>query len=583
MNTFQITEDAIIINGKKTKIISGSVHYFRIPKEYWKDRLLKLKECGCNCVDTYTIWSMHEKAEGEFDFSNNLDVAEFLDLAKECGLYAIVRPGPYICSETDFGGFPWWLLKYKNINLRCSDPLFLSKITPYLNEVCKILKSRTFLNGGNVILIQIENEYGCYGSDKVYLNYLKNLYDENGLNVDYITSDNETEFLLKNGGVDGVIKSVNYRSDSIGCLKALKEICPNQFGAVMELWNGHGNRYGENIPTRNLKEVGESLYNALQNAEIVNLYMFAGGTNFGFTNGSWDNGGNLVVQETSYDTEAPINEYGQRTEKYYVEQQAICDFFGKKPIKSQLNDVVFTKIGTASLVKKCCLDEVLGQVGHTYDFAYLPTMEETDYGYGYIMYESRIRIGKKGGNLLMPEVHDIAHLYVDNKYVKTFYRNGKDNVFFIEQSGLYDIRIIVENMGRVNFGHKLKDFKGLVGNLLLESFDKHFFSIVMNFKVTSLPFNQKFEVVQGNVFKDKPSIYEYTINVDDPKDCLLEIKGFTRGFVLVNGFNIGRHWDIAYNSNKLYVPKSLLNKGDNQIIVFDILENNKDKIVSLGD
>ena len=261
MNTFQITEDAIIINCKKTKIISGSVHYFRIPKEYWKDRLLKLKECGCNCVDTYTIWSMHEKAEGEFDFSNNLDVAEFLDLAKECGLYAIVRPGPYICSETDFGGFPWWLLKYKNINLRCSDPLFLSKITPYLNEVCKILKSRTFRNGGNVILIQIENEYGCYGSDKVYLNYLKNLYDENGLNVDYITSDNETEFLLKNGGIDGVIKSVNYRSDSIGCLKALKEICPNQFGAVMELWNGHGNRYGENIPSRNLKEVGESRYN----------------------------------------------------------------------------------------------------------------------------------------------------------------------------------------------------------------------------------------------------------------------------------------------------------------------------------
>ena len=556
-----------------------------MPKEYWKDRLLKLKEAGCNCVDTYTIWSMHEKKEGLFDFSNNLDVGQFLDLAKECGLYAIVRPGPFICSETDFGGFPWWLLKYKDIHLRCSDPLYLSKITPYLNEVCKVLKPRTFRNGGNVIFIQIENEYGCFGSDKVYLNYLKTLYENNGLNVDYITSDNETEFLLKNGGLDDVLKSINYRSDSIGCLKALKEICPNQFGAVMELWNGIGTRYGEKIPHRELQDVGDSISNALKNAEIVNMYMFSGGTNFGFMNGALDNGKKFAVQTTSYDVAAPINECGQRTEKYYVEQKAIFDYFGKKPAKSQLNDVVLGKFGEAKLKKKCSLDNILSQVGHVYNFAYLPTMEETDYGYGYIIYECDIRIGYKGCNLIMPEVHDVAHLYVDDEYVKTFYRNDEDKVYFIEKQGLRHIKILVENLGRVNFGFRLKDYKGLVGDLLIESFDKfHFFSTAMDFKVTSLPFEEKFDVVDGEVCLNKPSLYEYEIDIEEPNDCLLKIDGFTRGFILVNGFNIGRHWDIEYNhDNKLYVPKSLLNKGINKIVIFDVLENEKEKKVILGD
>ena len=583
MNTFELTENAIFLNGQKTQIISGAIHYFRIAKDDWKDRLLKLKECGCNCVETYTIWSMHEKKEGQFDFSDNLDLAKFLDLAHECGLYAIVRPGPFICSETDFGGLPWWLLKYPNIRLRCSDPLYLSKITPYLNEVSKILKPRAFRNGGNVLFVQIENEYGCYGKDKVYLNYIKSIYDRNGLNVEYVTSDNETEFLLKNGGLDGVLHSVNYRWDSINCIKALKEICPHQIGAVMELWNGHADHFGENTPPRDLKEVADSVSNALKNAELVNMYMFSGGTNFGFMNGSLDCGGNLIVQHTSYDTEAPINEYGQRTPKYYAEQKAIFDYLGKEIPESKLSDVEFVKIGPAKLERKCSLESIIDQVGHKYEFAYLPTMEETDYGYGYIMYEAEIFIGGKGANLVMPQVHDIAHLYIDNVYIKTFYRNNPDNKYFIEKSGTYQIKIIVENMGRVNFGFRLKDFKGLVGDLLIENFDKHMSSLVTNFKVTSLPFDKDVNLVNSQLEENKPSIYEYSIHIDNPRDYLLDVKGFTRGFVLLNGFNLGRHWDVAYNNKKLYVPRHLLKKGTNKIIVFDILENLKDKEVSLGD
>lgn len=583
MNEFKLTEEAIFLNGQKTKIISGAIHYFRIPVDDWKDRLLKLKECGCNCVETYTIWSMHEKKEGQFDFSGNLDLAKFLDLAHECGLYAIVRPGPFICSETDFGGLPWWLLKYPGIRLRCSDPLYLSKITPYLNEVSKIIKPRTFRNGGNVLFVQIENEYGCYGSDKDYLRYLKSIYDKNGLNVEYVTSDNETEFLLKNGGLDDVLHSVNYRWDSVNCIKALKEICPHQIGAVMELWNGHADHFGENTPPRDLKEVADSLSNALKHAELVNLYMFSGGTNYGFMNGSLDFGGNLIVQHTSYDTEAPLNEYGQRTPKYYAEQKVIFDYLGKEIPESKLTDVVFEKIGPAKFERKCSLDSIIDQVGYQYKFGYLPTMEETDYGYGYIMYEAQIFVGSKGANLIMPQVHDIAHLYIDNVFIKTFYRNNPDNKYFIESGGSYQIKIIVENMGRVNFGFRLKDFKGLVGDILIENFDKHISSTVTNFKVTSLPFDKDVNLINGKVEENKPSLYEYSIDIEEPKDCLLDVKGFTRGFVLLNGFNLGRHWDIKYNDKKLYVPKHLLKKGLNKIIIFDILENLKAKEVSLGD
>ena len=581
MSSFEVTKDGIYINGQKTKIISGAIHYFRIAPEDWEDRLLKLKECGFNCVETYTIWSMHEKEEGKFDFTDNLDLEKFLDLANKLGLFAVVRPGPFICSETEFGGLPWWILKEKGIRLRCSDPTYLKKITPYLKEVSKRLKKHTIRNGGNVLFVQIENEYGCYGNDKVYLNYIRSIYESSGLNVDYITSDNETEFLLKNGGLDDVLHSVNYRSDSVNCINALKEVCPNQIGAVMELWNGHANHYGENTPNRDLKEVADSLTNALKNAEFVNVYMFAGGTNFGFMNGAMDFGGNLVVQKTSYDVEAPINEYGQRTPKYYAEQKAVFDYLGKEIPESKLTDPTFYRTKEATFYKKCSLDEIIDEVGYVSNFAYIPTMEETNHGLGYIMYESDIFVGSKGANIVMPVVHDIAHLYLDDKYIKSFYRNNADKTFFVEKGGHYHIKIIVENMGRLNFGFRLKDFKGLVGDVLIENFDKHINSTFNNIKVTSLPFDNKFEVKQGETKINKPSLYEYHVDISELKDALITVNGFTRGFVLINGFNLGRHWDVAYNDNKLFVPKRHLKKGDNKIVIFDILENDKEKKVTI--
>ncbi|MBQ4269295.1 MAG: beta-galactosidase, partial [Clostridia bacterium] len=339
-NGIRWTKDKIYINEKPEKIMSGAVHYFRVVPEYWRDRLLKLKEFGCNCVETYACWNLHEKSEGALDFEGWLDLGAYLDMAQELGLYAIVRPGPYMCSEWDFGGLPWWLLKYSDIQIRCSQPLFLEKITPYLEKVCEILRPRLIGNGGNVIFVQIENEYGSYGNDKAYLRWLKEFYETRGIDCGLLTSDGETEFLLKNGTLPDVLASVNYRWDSVRCLAALQKYHGDQPGAVLELWNGKQQHWGEPIIRRDIDEVATSVKTALENAELVNLYMFHGGTNFGFMNGSLDYPGRFVVQLSSYDVDAPVNEYGFRTPKYYAEQKVICEHFGK-PIENTAKDPVF--------------------------------------------------------------------------------------------------------------------------------------------------------------------------------------------------------------------------------------------------
>lgn len=583
MSTFEVTTENILINGKPKKIISGSIHYFRIPSIYWKDRLLKAKECGLNCIETYVPWNIHEETEGQFDFESQKDLGKFLDLAKELGLYAIVRPGPYICSEWDFGAFPWWLLKYENIKLRCSEKTFLDKMTPFFKQVCQILKPRTIRHGGNVIFVQIENEYGCYGSDKVYLNYIKSLFDNSGMEVDYITSDNDSEFLQKRGGVDGVLHSVNYRCDSERCIGVLKKYCPNQIGAVMELWTGRAEHFCEERKSRDLDEVAKSVKTALENAELVNAYMFCGGTNFGFLNGSLDFGGNLIVQRTTYDTEAPINEYGQRTKKYYAIQKEIYKYLGKEIPKSKCVDVKLKNYGEAAFVAKCSLNDVIDEIGFKRKFPYLPNMEETDYGFGYLIYKTKVFIGNKGGNLIFPQIHDVAHLYVNGEYKKSFYRNNADNTYHIEDRGDYDIEIVIENLGRINFGSNLKDHKGLIGEIIIEDFELHMKGFAMDFDVISVPLIKLPNLKDNKTILNKPSFYKYKINIEEVEDTLLQVKGFTRGVAFINEFNLGRHWTHEFNDNLLYIPKNLLKKGVNEIIIFDVLENDNKKSVSLVD
>ncbi len=579
-NTFEIKNKKIYINGKRTKIISGSVHYFRIHPCYWKDRLLKLKEMGCNCIETYVAMNLHEKEEGVFDFSGWLDVSSFLRLAQDLGLYVILRPGPYICSEWDLGGLPYWILKDKNIHLRTSDPLYLKKITPFLIEVCKQVKNNLFSHGGNILFWQIENEYGSYGSDKAYLEYLKNLFVENGVDCEFISSDGDTAFLLQNGSCDGVMESVNYRYDSPRALKALKAFNPSQPGAVLELWNGRGYRVGDKFIRRDLKEVAFSLKTALKGAEIINLYPAHGGTNFGLYNGALDLKEEFLIQPNSYDCDAPINEYGQRTKKYYVEQKIIHDYLNK-PIENTCEDVLLTAFGKAKLVDSIGYSNFRDSLSKTISSPYLLSMEEVGQRGGVIVYSTTQFIDKKGAILHFPIIHDVMHLYVDGKYVKTFYRDEKNPEYFLRKHGNVELCFVLESLGHINYGFNLKDYKGLVGDIVLEDLNYKVKAIMMNYRISSMSFDALPLSFDGSWRLHEPVFYKYEIDVDEPKDTILHLKGFTRGLAFINGFNLGRHFDAKYSQNKLYIPYPLLKKGKNEILVFDILMNKKEKLVEL--
>ncbi len=571
--------EKIYINGKPEKIMSGAMHYFRIVPEYWHDRLLKLKEQGCNCVETYLCWNLHEKREGEFDFEGWLDFGAFLKTAQDLGLYAIVRPGPYICSEWDFGGMPWWLLKYRDIELRCSQPLFLEKITPYLEKVCEKLKPHLITNGGNVIFVQVENEYGSYGNDKEYLKWIKRFYEERGIDCPLLTSDGETEFLLHNGTLPDVFASVNYRWDSVRCINSLKKYHGSQPGAVLELWNGKACHWGEPIVRRDIEEVATSVETALDNAELVNLYMFHGGTSFGFMNGSLDFGKELIVQMTSYDVDAPLDEYGRRTPKYYAEQEVICRKLGKK-IENTATDTVFKAYDSVKFVGETTLKENAGLLKKTASPT-VKTMEECDEGYGYIIYSTRLFVGAEGAKLLLPPIHDIAHVYVNGQYTKTLYRNISEREVDLATTGETKVQIVVENMGRVNYGIRLKDRKGLDGDI--ELFDKEYnvYSKVFGYDIYCMPLEKLPKSFCGKAEENAPALYKYEFEVDTPTDTLLRLSGFTRGIAFVNGFNLGRHWDIEHSENKLFIPAPLLKEGKNELVVFDVLAKPAPKSVKL--
>lgn len=581
MGEVRYDEKYVYVDGKRTKIVSGAMHYFRIVPEYWEDRLIKLKELGCNCVETYMCWNLHEKKEGEFDFSGWLDVGKFLSIAQKLGLYAIVRPGPYICSEWDFGGMPWWLLTYPDIELRCSNSCFLEKITPYLEKACDEIKPHLFSNGGNVIAMQIENEYGSYGNDKEYLRYLKSVYERKDMQCIYFTSDGETEFLLRNGTLPDVLASVNYRWDSVRCLASLQKYHGGQPGAVMELWNGRAQYFGEPIEHRDIKEVADSVKTAIDNAEIVNLYMFHGGTNFGFMNGTIDWGDSFVVNTTSYDVDAPLDEYGRKTPKYYAEQEVICKAMNI-PVENKSKESVLHNFGELTLVGTSALKDNPALCKKTLS-ATVKTMEQCGQGYGYIIYKTEFFVGEGGGRIDFPQIHDVANVYIDGEYKKTLYRRGNENSLDVDEYGAHTLCVVVESLGRVNYGVRLKDYKGLVGDI--EYFDKGYdvHSKFFGYEIYGVDLDKLPEKYQTQIKANQPAFYKYELDIDEPRDTVLFLIGFNRGVAFVNGFNLGRHLNADKENAKLYIPAPLLKKGKNEIVVFDVLSTDEEKHAVLTD
>lgn len=576
MGSFEITERGLFADGKKSKIISGAMHYFRIFPEYWEDRLLKLKELGCNCVETYIAWHLHELTEGDFITSGRLDFVKYIGLAQKLGLYVILRPGPFICSECDFGGLPWWLLKYDGIELRTYNKIFLEKTRTYLKRVCDLIRPHLITNGGNVILIQLENEFGGYGNDKAYLNELKNYYIENGIDVPFVTSDGAVKSMLEAGSLSGVFATANYRWDSVRAAEVLKEFQPDGPCAFMELWNGQAIHCGSRMVLRDLKEVEYSVRTALEIAELVNLYMFHGGTNFGFMNGSEYCGAAFKELATSYDVQAPLNEYGGKTQKYYAEQKIICGYLGKEII-NKTAEPVLTDYGEAKLTNVMPLSGIDKEFTSTRRSDRLLSMEQCGQGYGYIEYISSFETGDSGCLIKMPAVRDRALIYVDGAYIAEVFRGAEGNIDMPIDCGRHILRIFVENSGRIKYGNNLFDRKGLLGEAVIFDKQTQNYTTLSDWTITSYPFNSvRVDGFCREARKNGQNLFRFEIDIKPEGDTYLEVKGFYRGFVMFNGFNLGRHNEEG-PQRSLYVPAPLLKNGKNEIIVFDFKSDDKEK------
>lgn len=565
MNEFLIGKKNFLCKGEPISIIAGAMHYFRVPREYWRDRLMKIKACGCNTVETYTAWNLHEPEEGKYDFSGNLDLKAYLDLIKELGMYAIVRPGPYICSEWEFGGFPWWLLKYDDLQLRCMNERYLEKVDRYFDVLIPIIADCQIDNGGNVIMVQVENEYGSYGDDSEYMRYIATGLRSRGITVELFTSDGDCDCMLVGGTLPEVHKTCNFGSRAVKAFKKLREYQPDGPLMCAEYWNGWFDHWGEKHHKRDPEDAAKCLKEILDCDGSVSVYMMHGGTNFGFMNGANCTEKEYQPTVNSYDDDAPINEYGGLTEKYYA-FKALFEKYGYKN-DVEVSDPITAAYPGIELKEFSLLFENLDIFSAIKKTTLPVNMEKLDQGYGYILYETFVR-GPREENALYIKANDRAYVYVDGKFKGIQYRNDKkQNIrISIPPEGI-KLSILVENMGRINYGPFMRDCKGLVepvrlGNQTLYHWNTYTLPLSdlsqLEFRRnTSIKFDKQPMFLKGNLMID-----------DEPHDTFVKTDGFKKGLIWVNGILISRYWNKGPQKTA-YLPAPFLKKGLNEIIIFE--------------
>ena len=556
---FKIEGNKFIKDGEEIKIISGAVHYFRNMKDTWRDIFKKMVAMGLNCVETYCAWNMHEKKVGEFDFTGNLDLAEFIRTAESEGLMAIVRPGPYICAEWEFGGLPWWLQTMDDMEIRCCNKTYMERFELYLAAVFDQIRPLLSTNGGPIIMMQCENEYGYYGDDKVYLNKLYEIYRKYGIDVPLFTSDGTSETDIRDGMIEGCLSTLNFGSRVEENFRAHDKLFPNAPKMCMEMWNGWFDAWEDGFHHTTSAEDYAKVVDDMLTKGSLNMYMLIGGTNFGFTSGA--NHYELFKPDvTSYDYDAPLTECGDVTPKYMALREVIKKHVGKElpPVPANREKKGYGKVN---------LDTVGGFFDNlanlsTPQFSNVPKcMEAYGQGYGYIAYVTKLNRDYNDVDLYFESLGDRAQIYVNRELKGIVYINDSEHKIKISAKEGDTLTILVENMGRANFGPKMMRKKGIAGRLLLGG------KVHFNWDVYTLPMDNLDKVVYGGAC-EPTRFLKGKFTVDKAADTFLYLDSFTKGFVTVNGFNLGRYWEKGPQKS-LYVPASVLKEGENEIVVFE--------------
>ena len=578
MGILTYNDKSFLIDGKAYTITSGAMHYFRIPREYWKDRLTKLKECGFNTVETYTCWNLHEPKEGEFNFSGMLDLAAYVDEAALLGLNVILRPGPYICAEWEFGGLPAWLLSYENMAIRCYDELFLGKVRRYYHALFEHLgKERLATHGGNIIMVQIENEYGSFGDDKEYLKAIVDIYRECNIDCTLFTSDGPCDWMLGGGTLDEYLCVANFGSQPKENFEELKKFRDNQPCMCGEYWCGWFDHWYEEHHVREADELAGLYRDMLQAGGSVNFYMFHGGTNFGFMNGA-NHGGKYEPTVTSYDYNALLSEAGDMTPAYHAVRKINEEFFGSVPELTS-KDSVKKAYGKVALTEKASILEVVDKISTPVHTTTPKYMEQIGQGYGFTLYSTNVKGPMTKLPLKYDCLRDRAVVYINGAKMGIMERSGRQDEIILDLSMGEEIKldILVENMGRINYGPEMGDRKGMTGIRFGQR--NHYGWDMYPLEMKDLS-GLVYEDCSGGV--DETSFLRGILTIDDePCDTFIRLDGFHHGFVVINGFNLGRYYNDAGPQKTLYCPAPILRSGRNEVIVFETDSSDCNEIVFL--
>ncbi|MBE6469633.1 MAG: beta-galactosidase [Coriobacteriaceae bacterium] len=572
-HSFEIAEE-FLLDGEPFKIMAGAIHYFRVHPTDWRHSLHNLKALGFNTVETYIPWNMHEPKPGAFDFTGQLDLGAFLDEAASLGLWAIVRPSPYICAEWEFGGMPAWLLSDPLVRPRSRDPRFLQRVASYYDALMPLLRRRQVTEGGNIILMQVENEYGSYCEDKAYLRAVRDLMLERGVAVPLVTSDGPWRACLRAGSLieDGVLPCGNFGSKAHENFEALAAFHAEHGKRwplmCMEFWDGWFNRWGEDVIRRDPEELAESVGEALDEGSVC-LYMFHGGTNFGFMNGCSARLQHDLPQVTSYDYDAPLDEQGNPTPKYFALKRMVHERFPEiaqeEPlVKAVLPARELPRAGTLGLFE--ALDAISEP---SFDLDTRP-MEDLGQSFGYTLYRTVIERDRvEPERLRVIDARDRVQVFLNGRLIATQYQEeiGEDIEAALEE-GENALDILVENMGRVNYGHKLLSDTQRKGIRRGVCADLHFLT-GWEHRPLELIAPPAIDPLSGHA-EGGPAFHRFPLDLgaDEPRDTNLDLTGFGKGIAFVNGVNIGRFWERG-PIRSLYVPHGLLHAGENEIVVFE--------------
>ncbi|XP_006820858.2 beta-galactosidase-1-like protein 2 [Saccoglossus kowalevskii] len=544
------------LNGRPFQILSGAVHYFRVHPDYWKDRLLKLKACGLNTVETYVPWNAHEEVKGQFDFTGILDLVRYIKLAQEVGLFVIFRPGPYICSEWDFGGLPSWLLHSPDMRVRTTDPNFLSAVDRYFDELLPLVEPLQFSNGGPIIAIQVENEYGSYGSDLNYMIYIKETMEKQGMKELFLTSDGNTEERYMNGRIPDVLMTANFQikpEKNFGFVQSIQG--ENKPLMTMEYWSGWFDHWGEQHHVLSTEEMEKVLVKVLDIGASVNFYMFHGGTNFGFWNGAnLEYDGTYLPTVTSYDYDAPLSESGEMTEKYFKIKEILKKHAlpGMVPANLPVIPKIAGKINGQLKVEMTHFlpfNEILDMIepvqsSDVVQMEMLPINMDQGQGYGYILYKATID-GKSKELTFQHPVKDRAQIFVNGKEIAviTATQNKPVQLKNLQvDSKENSLDILVENQGRVNYGKEIgSERKGLHGDVKIDGVKVTPWRIYpLEFKNTYMAkvrASSKWQIISNVAKYDGPMIYKGTYTPPGKQDAFIDMQGWTKGVLFVNNLS----------------------------------------------